>query len=126
MIILEFTELPPTINHTYFISRRSLYKTKVAKDWQEVATYITKSKKKDFKESDWYGYYMLVTLNSNRRDVDSMVKLVQDSIADGLGINDNRIKIFTVKKEIKKGQNQSIKVWFMSYEEFISTPCPLL
>jgi|WetSurMetagenome_2_1015567.scaffolds.fasta_scaffold95851_2 Holliday junction resolvase RusA-like endonuclease len=117
MIELYFDSLPPTTNHTYFISRRALYKTQEAKDWQEYAIINTKTKRREFKPSDWYAYHMLVTLSTNQRDVDSMVKIVQDSIAQGFGINDNRIKAFSVEKIVDKKQIPHITVWFGSYEE---------
>lgn len=117
MIEITFDTLPPSSNHTYFIARRRLFKTKIAWDWQKKAIEKVREHRDEFNKSEWYGYVMFLSLDKNLRDIDSCTKIVQDSLAKGFEINDNRVALIFIRKIINKKQKPYIKIYFGALSE---------
>lgn len=106
-------DLPPTLNQSYYVrrwgatcpickkrERAGLGLTTEATAFKEAIAWKAKSK---FGPQDPKGTYelrLIQHLNKNSRDADANVKLVMDGIANGIGINDNRIFRIVLEKVI--------------------------
>ena len=110
MIKIKLDVLPPTWNHMYSIGKRRMFLTKEAKAFKFYATYEISKYKKIFKTADWYSYIITSFVNANRRDIDAHTKIVQDCLAKGLGINDNRILFGLNHKVIDKKVTPHIEI----------------
>ena len=88
------TGLPPTQNQSYrvlrFGKRAGIGLTPEAKAWKERIAWEARSKFGALHPRGTYEIKIVQHLNKNSRDVDSNVILVMNSVANGVGINDNR------------------------------------
>ena len=113
--------LPPTLNHTYGMrcirGRPIKFKTEAAKSYQAEITAAFSNFSLITSPKDRFGVVLKVHQRNIRRDVDAHIKLILDAIADGLGINDNKIDIVFSMREIDKKDANYIEVWFGTDKE---------
>ena len=87
-------DLPPTQNQSYrvlrFGKRAGIGLTLEAKAWKKRIAWEARSKFGVLHPRGTYELKIIQHLNKNSRDVDSNVILVMNSVADGIGVNDNR------------------------------------
>ena len=111
--------VPPSVNHQYATvnGRRLLssagrtYKAQVGQlVWLKIAQSAHRAALLARLQSEWLAlsirFYFTSTL---RRDVDGGLKIAQDALCEGLGINDNRIVETHIYKHIDK-DNPRIEV----------------
>ncbi|OGW48206.1 MAG: hypothetical protein A2V62_10980 [Nitrospirae bacterium RBG_19FT_COMBO_58_9] len=111
--------LPPSINHQYATvnGRRLLssagraYKAQVGQlVWLKLAQSTDRPTLLTQLQSEWLALSIRFYFTSAlRRDVDGGLKIAQDALCDGLGINDNRIVETHLYKHIDKN-NPRIEV----------------
>ena len=114
MIEVKLDYLFPTTNHAYGIARKGrkafLYKTTTAKSCQQILE--LEFSKYVVDPTDYFGLYICVYLKKNQRDISSMTKLLQDAIAAGLKINDNRVLLVIEEKIVDKKESEGIELKF--------------
>lgn len=71
-----------------------------------------------------FGVSVTYIMNDDRADVDGPGKRTLDSIAVGLGFNDNRVLDFRQKKTVGDIPHMMIEVWTLDHHEAV-TPEPL-
>jgi len=81
---------PPSVNHSYHVVRgsRRLAKNPEVEAYQTVVTWATRAHVKEFA---WTGGYIRLRYRfflDRSKDVDNMLKALNDAIALGLGVND--------------------------------------
>jgi Holliday junction resolvase RusA-like endonuclease len=110
LIVLD--GLPPTTNASYKTGQGRFYMTAEAKAWKLATSLLVKAARladwRDVKE-----LLVIVTFHMTRpaqRDVDGMVKLLLDAVADGLGFNDKRVASLFVSKEKAAADSTEIRV----------------
>jgi len=111
--------VPPSVNHQYATvnGRRLLssagraYKAQVGQlVWLKLAQSVHRTGLLAWLQSDWLALSIRFYFTSAlRRDVDGGLKIAQDSLCEGLGINDNRIIETHLYKHIDKA-NPRIEV----------------
>jgi Holliday junction resolvase RusA-like endonuclease len=99
---------PPSVNHSYHVVRgtRRIAKNPEVENYQTVVTWATRTKVKDFA---WSGGFVRVRYRfflGRAKDVDNMLKALNDAIAIGLGMNDRWflpcVESVTYKSDVKK------------------------
>ena len=90
---VEFSGLPPTVNHLYRTSRNGIrYKTAQGKEWQSVTASIMAAAKINRKPYGGDVALEIVFRTADRRkwDIDNRVKALQDCLAMAGVIEDDR------------------------------------
>lgn len=110
--------LPPTLNqsyHSYPVGGHCrMVLSKAARAWKDEIAYRVRCfcDAADLYPPPRAAYNMLVTqfLTKNTRDADSSVKLVMDSIFNGMDVNDNRVFGIVIDKIVGKDQTPRVVV----------------
>jgi Holliday junction resolvase RusA-like endonuclease len=133
-MILEYPDLPPSINAVYKINRKSgvMYMCKEAKAFKEEFEKFARSNWVDLIHkfepklvyrviydftfpqqdllNDKYGQDKRIKSPYKKIDLDNRVKLLQDSLSFVFGFNDSHIFEILARKKCGKTRNTTIKV----------------
>lgn len=97
-------ELPITRNQSYMVHRYKLRAgiglTNDARAWEERIAWEALSKFGRLDPKAAYELHIVMHLNKNSRDLDSVIPLVPNAVCKGVGINDNRILKIVLEKVI--------------------------
>lgn len=96
-------ELPVTRNQSYKVhrgSKRKIGLTEEARSWDEIISWETLSKFGRLDPKAAYELRIVMHLDRNSRDLDSVIPLVPNAVCKGVGINDNRIFKIILEKVI--------------------------
>lgn len=89
---------PPGINATYRSGRGRWYKTARARQWQQDALLLLRAAGIRTLPAGSYWLALALTLCTVRLDADAPLKLVIDTVAEALGIDDRCVGLFVVRK----------------------------
>lgn len=119
--------LPPALNHCYRAAinnnRPYLYKTSAAKQWQEEAGWIlkTKFKKEKLPITEPVAVHIHLYLKHDR-DIDSSHKLLLDTLQFvGIIANDKQVKLLITEKQVG---DPKLEIKISKYHEIENASCP--
>lgn len=97
-------DLPVTRNQSYMVHRHgqraSIGLTEEARSWDEIIAWETLSKFGRLDPKAAYTLHIVMHLDKNSRDLDSVIPLVPNAVCKGIGINDNRIFKIVLEKVV--------------------------
>jgi Holliday junction resolvase RusA-like endonuclease len=117
--------LPPTINHTFFACysrathKARIYKSAIAKKYQKYLHDFAVDYKDQVDPASKYALVIKTTQPNNRRDVDNCIKLIQDGIVTGLGLNDRSVFMILSYKRVSKKSTPTMEIWFGAVDDIL-------
>ena len=93
--------MAPSTNHMYFNTKRGRTMTPEARAYKDsVIVLASTSRDKEYDRERTFGLIIIARVKRASRDASNIIKIVEDAIFEGIGVNDSHNHLLFVRKVV--------------------------